>query len=192
MLAHLRPAIALLALFTLMTGIAYPLTVTLVAQFVMPVSANGSMISRGGTVVGSELIGQAFRDDRYFHGRPSAAGANGYDAANSSGSNLGPLSRKLLDRVTRDVASLRRDSGALIPADAVSASASGLDPHISPAFALLQAARVARARNATEPQIRALVEAAVEQPLADIVGEPRVNVLKLNLALDAALPGSAG
>ncbi|NKB15943.1 MAG: K(+)-transporting ATPase subunit C [Sphingomonadales bacterium] len=147
---------------------------------------------RANQVVGSELIGQTFSSDRYFWPRPSAAGEKGYDAAGSSGSNLGPLSKKLIERVEGDVAALRKAGAQTIPADAVTASASGLDPHISPVFATLQVARVAAARNIPEPRIRALVEAAIERPAFGLFGEPRLNVLRLNLALDAALPGGAG
>lgn len=192
MLSHLRPALVMLALFTLLTGLAYPLAIVGLAQVALPSAANGSLMSRGNTTVGSALTGQAFTSDRYFWTRPSAAGEKGYDAANSSGSNLGPLSKKLIDRVEGDVAGLRKAGAVTIPADAVTTSASGLDPHISPAYAALQIARVAAARNMPEARVRALVETAVERPGFGLFGEFRVNVLRLNLALDATLPGGAG
>lgn len=192
MLAHLRPAAVMVAAFSALTGLAYPLALTALAQLTTPWAANGSLVIRGDRVIGSALIGQAFASDRYFHGRPSAAGEKGYDAANSSGSNLGPLSRKLIERVEADVASLRRQGARFIPADAVTSSASGLDPHISPAFAALQVKRVAAARNLPEARVQALVEALTERPILGLIGEPRINVLRLNLALDdgaAAAPG---
>ena len=200
MLTHLRPALVLLALFTLLTGFAYPLAVTGLAQTVMPATANGSLVTSRGAVVGSALIGQSFASERYFHGRPSATSAPDpkddtktvdapYNAANSSGSNLGPTSQKLIERMKADAQALRMEgaSGPL-PADALTTSASGLDPHISPAFARLQIGRVAEARKLPEPKIAALVEGAVEGRWLGLVGEPRVNVLKLNLALDAMPP----
>lgn len=192
MIAHLRPALVLLAFFTLVTGLAYPLAMTGLVQVLLPVQANGSMIDRQGVLVGSELIGQRFTSDRYFHGRPSAAGANGYDAASSSGSNLGPLSKKLSERVSGDVAALRKAGATTIPIDAVTTSASGLDPHVSPAYAAAQIERVAAARNVPAEQVRALVERHTEQPSLGLIGEPRINVLRLNLTLDAGLPGVAG
>ena len=191
MLSHLRPALVMVALFTLLTGIAYPLAVTGVAQLALPSAANGSLAIRDAAVVGSTLIGQSFVSDKYFWPRPSAAGEKGYDAANSSGSNLGPLSKKLIERVKADV-SLRRAGADVVPADSVTASASGLDPHISPSFAALQIARVAATRKVPEARVRALVEKAVERPVLGLLGEPRVNVLLLNLALDAELPGDTG
>ncbi len=133
MTSYFRPAFVLVAIFTVLTGLAYPLAMTGLANVAFPTAAGGSLIVRDGTVAGSRLIGQVFASERYFHGRPSAAGQAGYDAAASSGSNLGPLSKKLLDRVATDVASLREPAGGLVPADAVTTSASGLDPHISPA-----------------------------------------------------------
>ncbi|MGE0022447.1 MAG: potassium-transporting ATPase subunit KdpC [Hyphomicrobium sp.] len=184
----LRPAVVLLALFTVLTGLAYPLAMTGLAKAFFPAEADGSPLTRGGQVVGSALIGQSFASDRYFHGRPSAAGA-GYDASASSGSNLGPLSQKLLDRVKADAEKLGAPS---IPADAVTASASGLDPHISPAYAALQVGRVAKARGIPEDRIQALVAAQTEPPLLGVIGVPRVNVLRLNLALDDALGQGAG
>ena len=192
MLSHIRPALVMLGIFSTLTGLLYPLAMTGIAQVVAPTAANGSLVLRNGTVVGSELIGQAFSSDRYFWPRPSAAGEKGYDAGNSSGSNLGPLSKKLIDRVEGGIADLRRSSAATVPADAVTTSASGLDPHISPAFAALQVARVAAARKVPAAQVQALMEKSIERGLAGLIGEPRINVLLLNLALDANLPGGAG
>ena len=184
MLEHLRPAIALTIIFTLITGVAYPLAITGVAQVVSPASANGSIIERDGKPVGSELIGQAFGSDKYLWPRPSAAGANGYDGASSSGSNLGPTSAKLLERIKAEAA--RYPGDGAVPADAVTASASGLDPHISPENAHRQAARVAKARGLDQARVDTLIDEQTEGRALGIVGEPRVNVLKLNLALDAA------
>ena len=201
MLIHVRPAIALLVLFTILTGLVYPLGITGLAQLALPRQANGSLIESGGKVVGSALIGQNFTADKYVHGRPSATSAPDpkddtktvdapYNAANSSGSNLGPLSKKLLDRVKADADALRAESGlASVPPDAVTTSASGLDPHISPAFAKAQAARVAKARNLTEDRVRGLIAEMTELPVLGLVGEPRVNVLLLNLALDRLSSG---
>ena len=185
LLSALRPSLVMLALFTLITGLAYPALITGIAQAVFPAQANGSLVRDGDRVVGSTLIGQGFTAPRYFHGRPSAAG-KGYDASASSGSNLGPTSKALIDRVIGDLKTARADGlTGPVPADMVTASASGLDPHISPATAYAQVARVARARSLPERQIRTAVDAAVEQPLAGVLGEPRVNVLALNRQLDA-------
>ena len=203
MLSHLRPAIVLLVLFTALAGIVYPLAMTGIVRIVLPSAANGTLIKRGNVVVGSGLIGQPFTSGKYFQGRPSATNAPDpkdesktvdapYNAANSAGSNLGPLSKKLIDRVEGDIATLRKAGASTIPADSVTTSASGLDPHISPAFALLQVARVAAARGIDEARVRAILERSIERPTFGLVGEPRVNVLKLNLALDAALTGGAG
>ena len=192
MLSYLRPALVLLIIFTVLTGIAYPLAMTGFAQALLPFAANGSQINAGDKVAGSELIGQVFASDRYFHSRPSAAGQSGYDAASSSGSNLGPLSQKLLDRVKGDVERLRGASASMIPGDAATASGSGLDPHISPAYAELQIARVARARGVAPDRVRMLVAQNTAQPALGIIGEPRVNVLLLNLALDRDLGTGSG
>lgn len=187
MFTHLRPAIVMLGLFTLLTGVAYPLAMTGLAQVLLPSQANGSLINDGGKVVGSDVIGQVFSSDQYFHGRPSAAGEKGYDAAASSGSNLGPLSKKLHDRISGDVEKLRASGATNIPADAVTASGSGLDPHISPAYAAIQIARVAKARGVPPDRVSTIVTETTENPVLGLIGESRVNVLKLNLALDAAL-----
>ena len=197
MLQYFRPAIVLLVLLTVVTGVAYPLAITGVAGAVFPAQAQGGLISREGVVVGSALIGQNFASPRYFHGRPSATSAPDpadssktvdapYNAANSSGANLGPTSQKLVDRVKGDADAWRALAGdGPIPGDALTTSASGLDPDVSPQTALAQAPSVARARGLAEDKVRALVAAAVERPALGILGEPRVNVLRLNLALDA-------
>ena len=197
MLNIVRPAVAMLLLFTLLTGLAYPLAITGVAQLAFAGAANGSLLLRDGKPVGSVLIGQNFISDKYFQGRPSATSAPDpqdpaktidapYNAANSGGSNLGVTSQKFIDRVKADV-SARRAGGWRnpIPADAVTTSASGLDPHITPANAAGQIARVAKARGIGEDRARTLVDAATERRVLGVIGEPRVNVLKLNLALDA-------
>ena len=181
----LRPAIVMLILFSVLTGLAYPALLTGIGQLLFPRQANGSLVSDGGHIVGSELIGQVFAAPKYFHGRPSAAG-KGYDGTSSGGSNYGPTSKALVDRVRGDVKSARADGlSGDVPGDMVTASASGLDPHISPAAALAQVARVAKVRGLDETKLRAIVDAAVEMPLAGILGEPRINVLALNRALDA-------
>jgi K+-transporting ATPase ATPase C chain len=197
MLQHIRPAVVLIVLMTLLTGVIYPFAITGFAMVVFPHRAGGSMITRDGTVIGSALIGQNFTSDKYFHSRPSATNTPDpkdptknvdapYNAANSSGSNLGPTSQALVDRVKADVETWRKDGvTGPIPADAVTTSASGLDPDISPAYALLQVTRVAKARNLPEDRVRALVAGQADGRALGIVGEPRVNVLELNLALDA-------
>lgn len=192
MLTLLRPALVMMALFTLLTGVVYPFAMTGIAQVAFPSGANGSPLVQGKTIIGSTLIGQSFTSDRYFWPRPSAAGEKGYDAANSSGSNLGPLSKKLIDRVTADAASLRKAGAATIPVDAVTTSASGLDPHISPAFAAVQIERIAAARKVPAEQVRRLVDRATERPFLGFLGEARINVLQLNLSLDAELPVVSG
>ena len=189
MLSQLRPSLVLFAIFMLVTGIAYPLAMTGLAQVLFADQANGSLVIDNGTVRGSHLIGQGFASDKYFWPRISAAG-NGYDASASSGGNLGPTSKKLLDRIAADAERVKAANGAnTLPPDAVTASGSGLDPDISPAYALLQASRVAKARSLSEDQVRTLVESQVKHPVIGIFGEPRVNVLSLNRALDAMAPG---
>jgi K+-transporting ATPase ATPase C chain len=200
MLRQIRPAIVVLVALTLITGLAYPLAMTGIARVLFPRQAQGSLVERDGKVVGSELIGQVFESDKYFHGRPSATTAPDpndptktvpapYNAANSGGSNLGPSNKALIDRVQGDIDKLKQENPSMpVPADLVTTSASGLDPHISPEAALFQVPRIAKARNVPQERIRQLVEDHTEGRLFGLLGEPRVNVLLLNLALDQ-LPG---
>lgn len=196
MLKEIRPAIILVIALTVITGLLYPLAMTGIAGVIFPYQAQGSLIEKGGKVVGSALIGQVFADDKYFHGRPSATNAPDpkdatktvdapYNAANSMGSNLGPTSKALADRVKADVDKLKKENpGAAIPVDLVTTSGSGLDPDISPASAFFQVPRVAKARGLPVERVRTLVESQIEGRTLGLLGEPRVNVLKLNLALD--------
>jgi K+-transporting ATPase ATPase C chain len=198
MLREVRPAIVLLLVLTAITGLAYPLAMTGIAGAIFPAKAQGSLIERDGKVVGSALIGQEFKDDKYFHGRPSATLAPDpndstktvsapYNAANSGGSNLGPTSKALADRLKEDVDKLKAENpNAAVPVDLVTTSASGLDPDISPEAAQFQVPRVAKARSLSEDQLKQLVAANTEGRLLGLLGEPRVNVLALNLALDRA------
>jgi len=198
MLRHIRPTIVMLLVFSVLTGIAYPLAITGIAQVLFPWQANGSLVEQDGKVVGSALIGQNFIGEKYFHPRPSATTDTDpndatktipapYNAMSSGASNLGPTSKDLSERVKADVAKLHAENpNAPVPGDLVTTSASGLDPDISPAGALFQVPRVAKARNLPEDKVRALVEANTENRFVGLLGEPRVNVLALNLALDAA------
>jgi K+-transporting ATPase ATPase C chain len=206
MLNQIRPAIVLIVLFTALTGLIYPLAITGIAQVALPYQANGSLVLRDGAAVGSALIGQNFASDKYFHARPSATQTQDpahpddssktidapYNAANSTGSNLGPTSQKLIDRVKASVEAIRKGgANGPISADAVTTSASGLDPDISPEFALAQVPAVAKARNLPEDKLRALVGEQEQGRALGLIGEPRVNVLKLNMALDAMAPQKA-
>ena len=185
LISALRPALIMTLLFAALLGIAYPLTLTGIGQALFPNQANGSLVRENGRVVGSTVVGQAFASERYFNSRPSAAG-DGYDGLASSGSNLGPTSQALADRVKGDVARLSETSpGQPVPADLVTTSASGLDPHISPEAAFFQVDRVARVRGLDPAAVRKLVEEGVERPLLGFLGEPRVNLFKLNRRLDA-------
>ena len=198
MLREIRPAIVLLLVLTAITGLAYPLAMTGIAGAIFPAKAQGSLIEKDGKVIGSALIGQEFKDDKYFHGRPSATLAPDpndstktvpapYNAANSGGSNLGPTSKALADRLREDVEKLKAENpNAAVPVDLVTTSASGLDPDISPEAAQFQVPRVAKARNMSEDQLKQLVDSTTEGRLLGLLGEPRVNVLALNLALDRA------
>jgi potassium-transporting ATPase KdpC subunit len=201
MLREIRPAIVVLVALILITGLAYPLVMTGVAQVIFPYQASGSLIERDSKVVGSELIGQDFTSDKYFHGRVSATTAPDpkdptksipapYNAASSGGSNLGPSNKALVDRVQADITRLQKENpGTPVPVDLVTTSASGLDPDISPEAALFQVPRIAKARNLPEDRIRQLVDDATEGRLLGLLGEPRVNVLKLNIALDRLAAG---
>src|SRR5229473_1183894 len=198
MLREIRPAIVLVIALTLITGMAYPFAITGIAQVIFPYTAQGSLLERDGKVVGSALIGQEFTSEAYFHGRPSATTAPDpndptktvpapYNAANSGGSNLGPTNKSLIERVQGDLEKLKQENGSgQVPIDMVTSSASGLDPHISPAAALFQVPRVAKARNMPEDRLRQLVDEHTEARAFGLLGEPRVNVLALNLALDRA------
>ena len=198
MLREIRPAIVFIVALTLITGLVYPLVMTGIAGVIFPYQAQGSLIEKDGKVIGSTLIGQNFADDKYFHGRPSATNAPDpkdstktidapYNASNSMGSNLGPTNKALIDRVKGDVDKLKEENSSMpVPIDLVTTTSSGLDPHISPAGALFQVPRVAKARNMPEDRVRQLVTEQTEGRTIGFLGEPRVNVLALNLALDRA------
>ncbi|MBU1377155.1 MAG: potassium-transporting ATPase subunit KdpC [Alphaproteobacteria bacterium] len=189
MFAQARAAIVATLFFTLLLGVGYPLVVTAIAQVAFPSQAGGSLIrDAGGQVVGSSQLAQSFTRPEYLHPRPSAAGANGYDATGSSGSNLGPLNPALAERVKKDADGLRAEGSGAIPADAVTTSASGLDPHISPENAQRQAARIAAARGADPAAVERFIAARIGAPALGVLGQPTVNVLTTNLALDAAFP----
>jgi potassium-transporting ATPase KdpC subunit len=200
MLREIRPAIVLLIALTVITGLAYPLAITGIAGVLFPRQAQGSLVERDGIVVGSALIGQEFTSERYFHGRPSATTApdpqdstktvpKPYNAANSGGSNLGPTNKALIDRIGADVETLKQENpSAAVPIDLVTTSGSGLDPDISPEAALFQVPRIAKARNLPEDRVKALINENIERPLAGVLGEPHVDVLALNLALDKLAP----
>jgi potassium-transporting ATPase KdpC subunit len=193
MLNHLRPAFSLVVLFTILTGLAYPLAITGIAQATVPDLANGSPVKIDGNLVGSALIGQSFVSDKYFWSRPSATSPNPYEADGSSGSNLGPTSQKLRDAVSGNITRLTASGiKAPVPADAATASGSGLDPDISPAFARAQVARIAKVRQLPEDQVAKLVDSIQDNRLLGLIGEPHVNVLKLNLALDALSKAKQG
>jgi len=191
MWAQIMPALRIKIFFTVLLGVIYPLAITAISQAIFPHQSNGSLVEVGGKVIGSELIGQNFSKPEYFHPRPSAAGNDGYDPTSSGGSNFGPTNQKLIDRVKADVAKFRKDNPGYdgpIPADLVTTSASGLDPDLSPDSALAQAARIAKARGVSSEQIKQLVAQSVQAPDLGILGEPRVNVLRLNLLLDRQYP----
>jgi potassium-transporting ATPase KdpC subunit len=183
---NLLTSVLMTIVTTVLLGLIYPLLVTGMAQVLFPEKANGQLIRRNGALIGSRIIAQPFAGAGYFHPRPSAAGANGYDASNSGGSNLGPTNQKLIDRVTADVASAQAENpGKPVPVDMITTSASGFDPHITPAAAEFQVPRVAKARGVSEDAVRQLVQRSTEGRQWGFLGEPRVNVLELNLALDS-------
>ena len=181
---NLRPALVITALTVVLLGVVYPGVVTAIAKVAFPRQANGSLVEKDGKVIGSEIIGQSWKSEKYFHGRPSAAGKDEYDAANSSGSNLGPTSKALAERMATDKAALQKSDGENPPLDLLTTSGSGLDPHISPEGARYQVARVAKARGLPTEKVEALVDARIEGRTLGLLGEPRVNVLLLNLDLD--------